>query len=125
MKPGDVKYAPLTLANAGTLGFTYTMATSATNTDSMGLRDQLTLGVKKVANEAACDSAGVGYLASVDVLTASGALSAGAIASRTLTAGSQRGRVLPGRAAVGFGRHLPGRHDDRDLHLQRHPVLDQ
>ncbi len=88
MKPGDVKYAPLTLANAGTLGFTYSMATTATNTDSLGLRDQLTLGVKKVANEAACDSAGVGYLASVDVLTASGALSAGAIASRTLTAGA-------------------------------------
>ena len=34
MKPGDVKYAPLTIANAGTLGFTYTMATSATNADT-------------------------------------------------------------------------------------------
>ena len=88
MKPGDVKYAPLTIANAGTLGFAYSMATSATNTDSKGLAAQLTLGVKKVLNEAACDSAGVGYDASLDVLKASGALSAGAIASRTLTAGT-------------------------------------
>src|SRR5687767_2153885 len=86
MKPGDVKYAPLTIANNGSLGFTYTMATSATDAGT-GLRDQLTLGVKKVVNAAACDSAGVGYAASVDVLTASGALSAGAIASRALTAG--------------------------------------
>lgn len=88
MKPGDVKYAPLTIANAGTLGFGYSMATTATNTDSKGLRDQLTLGVRKVADAAACDSAGVGYLASVDTMTASGALSAGAIASRALTAGA-------------------------------------
>ena len=87
MKPGDVKYAPLTIANNGSLGFTYAMATSATDVGTTGLRDQLTLGVKKVANAAACDSAGVGYAASVDVLTASGALSAGAIASRALTAG--------------------------------------
>ena len=88
MKPGDVKYAPLSIANAGTLGFSYTMATSATNTDSTGLASQLTLGVKKVATAAACDSAGVGYLASTDIMTASGPLGAGAIASRTLTAGT-------------------------------------
>ncbi len=88
MKPGDVKYAPLTVANNGTLGFSYTMSTSATNADSKALRDQLTLGVRKVANTAACDTAGVGYAASVDTMTASGALSAGAIASRTLTAGA-------------------------------------
>ena len=88
MKPGDVMYAPLTIANPGTLGFSYTMSTTATNADSKALRDQLTLGVRKVANAAACDSAGVGYDASLDTMTASGALSAGAIASRTLTAGS-------------------------------------
>lgn len=88
MKPGDVKYAPLTITNDGSLGFTYAMATTATNTDSKNLAGQLTVGVKKVANEAACDSAGIGYLASSDVLTASGALSAAAIASRSLTAGS-------------------------------------
>ena len=88
MKPGDVKYAPLTIANNGTLGFTYTMATSATNTDSKALKDQLTLGVKAVVNAAACDSAGVGYAASLDTMTAAGALGVGAIASRTLTAGA-------------------------------------
>ena len=88
MKPGDVTYAPLTIANTGTLGFSYSMSTSATNGDSKGLRDQLVLGIKKVANAAACDSAGVGYAASIDVLTAEGALSGGAIASRSLTAGS-------------------------------------
>lgn len=84
MKPGDVQYAPLTIANAGTLGFSYTMATSATNTDTKALRDQLTLGIKKVAST--CDA--TTYTASSDVMTASGALSAGAVASRTLTAGT-------------------------------------
>ncbi len=88
MKPGDVKYAPLSIANNGTLGFTYTMSTAATNADSKALRDQLTLGIKKVVNAAACDSAGVGYAASLDTMTASGALSAGAIASRSLAAGT-------------------------------------
>lgn len=88
MKPGDVKYAPLTIANAGTLGFSYSMATSATNADTKALRDQLTLGVKKVVDAATCDSAGVGYAASLDTMTASGALSAGAIASRTVAAGA-------------------------------------
>lgn len=88
MKPGDVKYAPLRIANNGTLGFSYTMATSATNADSKALRDQLQLGVKAVANEAACDSAGVGYAASLDTMTAAGALSAAAIGSRTLAAGA-------------------------------------
>lgn len=88
MKPGDVKYAPLTIANSGTLGFTYSMSTSATNADSKGLRDQLTLGVKKVVNAAACDSAGVGYAASLETMTSSGALSAGAIASRSLASGA-------------------------------------
>ena len=88
MKPGDVKYAPLTIANNGTLDFTYAMSTSATNADTKALRDQLTLGIKKVADAAACDSAGVGYAASVDTLSASGALSSRAIASRSLTAGA-------------------------------------
>jgi predicted ribosomally synthesized peptide with SipW-like signal peptide len=82
MKPGDVKFAALTVKNIGTLGFTYTMSTSATNVDLKALRDQLTLGIKKVAST--CDA--TTYAASTDVLTASGALSAGAIASRTLAA---------------------------------------
>ncbi len=85
LKPGDVQYALLTIANSGTLPFTYTMAASATNGDGLGLRDQLLLGIKKVANAGACDAAGFG--ASVDTLTASGPLSAGAIASRSLASG--------------------------------------
>ncbi len=90
MKPGDVKYAPLTIANNGTLAFTYSMATSSTNTDSKNLAGQLTLGVKKVANLAACDTAGVGYAASTDTLAAAGALSSAAITSRALAvAGSE------------------------------------
>lgn len=88
MKPGDVKYAPLTIANAGTLAFSYTMATSATNADTKALRDQLTLGIRKVASTATCDSAGVGYGASLDTMTASGALSAAAISSRSLAVGA-------------------------------------
>lgn len=91
MKPGDVKYAPLSIANVGSLGFSYTMATSATNLDTKGLADQLTLGITKVATAAACDSAGVGYLAAVtalDIASAEGALSTRAIASRTVAAGA-------------------------------------
>ncbi len=88
MKPGDVKYAPLTIANNGTLGFTYTMSTSATNTDSKGLRDQLTAEVRLVANAAACDSAGVGFNASLTTVTASGPLSSAAISTRSLGAGA-------------------------------------
>ncbi len=88
MKPGDAKYAPLTLANSGTLGFSYSMATSATNPDSKNLRDQLTLESRLVANTAACDSAGVGFDASLTTVTASGALSAAAVSSRTLAAGA-------------------------------------
>jgi predicted ribosomally synthesized peptide with SipW-like signal peptide len=86
LKPGDLQYAPLTVANNGTLPFTYSMATSAGNSDGLGLRDQLLLGIKKVANAGACDAAG--YAASVDTATVSGALSAGAITSRALAAGA-------------------------------------
>lgn len=88
LKPGDVKYAPLTVTNAGTLAYGYTMSTASTNADNKGLRDQLTLGIKKVANAAACDVAGVGYTASVDTADAGGSLSGAAIASRALAAGT-------------------------------------
>jgi predicted ribosomally synthesized peptide with SipW-like signal peptide len=88
MKPGDLVYAPLTIANNGTLPFNYTMATAASNGDGLGLGAQLTLGVKKVANTGACDAGGVGYAASSDVLLAEGALNGGAIASRALASGS-------------------------------------
>jgi hypothetical protein len=84
MKPGDVRYAALTVANAGTLPFTYAMATSATNTDGKNLRDQLTVEVRLVANTAACNA--TGFTASGTTLTPSGALSGAAIAGRSLAA---------------------------------------
>lgn len=84
MKPGDVKYAPLTIKNLGSLNFTYSMSTSATNTDTKGLRDQLTLEIREVAATTDCDA--TGFDASVTTLTTSGALSSAAIASRSLSA---------------------------------------
>jgi predicted ribosomally synthesized peptide with SipW-like signal peptide len=80
LKPGDIVYAPLTIANVGTLAFTYTMTSSSTNTDSKALRDTLRLGAKKVANAGACDSGGVGYAASATTVLAEGAISGAAIA---------------------------------------------
>lgn len=87
MKPGDVTYAPLTIANNGSLSFSYAMSTSATNADSKGLRDQLTLGVRKVAGT--CDATTYGAASGADILVAEGALSAGTIASRTLASGNE------------------------------------
>jgi spore coat-associated protein N len=79
LKPGDVIYAPLTVANPGSLSFTYTMASSSTNADSKALKDVMTLGAKKVATAGTCDSAGVGYAASVTTVISEGLLSAAAI----------------------------------------------
>lgn len=86
MKPGDVKYAPLTVRNDGTLGFTYTMATSVT-AGSSALADELQAGIKQVANAGACAQAG--YDASGDTMTAEGDLSGAAIASRALSAATE------------------------------------
>jgi spore coat-associated protein N len=87
LKPGDVIYAPLTVANPGSLGFTYTMTSASSNTDSKALKDVMTLGAKKVATAGTCDSAGVGYAASGTTVIADGLLSAAAIGSaRTLAA---------------------------------------
>lgn len=49
MKPGDVSYAPLTLSNTGTLPLSYTMTSSATNTDNKGLAAALTGEVRLVS----------------------------------------------------------------------------
>jgi hypothetical protein len=98
VKPGDVKYAPLTIANTGTLGLTYTMATLATNPDSKGLRDALTLEGRLVASEAACDSSGTGFNASITTVIPAGSLSAAAISSRTL--GSGTAEVICFKAAL-------------------------
>ena len=82
MKPGDVVYAPLTVANAGSLAFTYTMSSSSTNTDSKALRDTLRLGAKVVANAGLCDAAG--YSGSATTALAEGAISGASISSRSL-----------------------------------------
>lgn len=87
MKPGDVQYAPLTIANNGSLGFSYSMATSATNTDSKALRDQLTLGIRKVSST--CDATTYAAASGADILFAEAALSGGAVTSRTLSSGSE------------------------------------
>lgn len=84
MKPGDTRYAPLTVANTGTLPFTYAMSTSASNVDGKNLRDQLTIEVRLVANTAACNQAG--FNASTTTLAPQGALSAAAITGRSLAA---------------------------------------
>lgn len=46
MAPGDSVTNSLTVTNAGTLALRYAIASSATNADSKGLKDQLTLTVK-------------------------------------------------------------------------------
>lgn len=81
MKPGDVKYAPLTVANPGSLSFTYTMATSATNADTKNLGTTLVAGVKTAAT---CDAAGYALVAST-VVVAEGSLATRSISpARTL-----------------------------------------
>jgi hypothetical protein len=64
------------------------MSSSSTNTDSKALRDTLRLGAKKVVNAAACDSAGVGYAASLTTVMAEGAISSAAISSRAVATGA-------------------------------------
>ncbi len=84
LKPGDTVYAPLTVANNGTLGFTYVMASSSTNADAKALRDTLLLGAKVVANAGACDA--TGYSNSGTTVLAEAAISGAAISSRSLAA---------------------------------------
>ncbi|MGH9040359.1 MAG: TasA family protein [Acidimicrobiia bacterium] len=85
MKPGDVVYAPLTIANSGSLSFDYSMTTSATGT---GFKDKLRVSIKEVPTTGDCAAADPEYLAGTE-LAAEGALSAAAISSRTLASGSQ------------------------------------
>jgi predicted ribosomally synthesized peptide with SipW-like signal peptide len=87
IEPGDVKYAPLTLSNPGTLPLRYSMSTSATNPDNKNLAGALTLEARVVADQDACDSGGTGFNASQTVAITSGPLSSAAISSRTLSAG--------------------------------------
>jgi predicted ribosomally synthesized peptide with SipW-like signal peptide len=59
MMPGDNKYGQLTVANAGTASFRYSMTTSATNPDNQDLRNQLEVEVReKAAGTCAADFSG-------------------------------------------------------------------
>ena len=86
LKPGDVVYAPLTVANTGSLGFSYAMTSSSTNADSKALRDTLRLGAKLVASAGACDASG--YSGSSTTVMAEGAISGAAISSRSVGTGA-------------------------------------
>jgi spore coat-associated protein N len=48
MAPGDSITQPLVVSNAGTMALRYSIAATATNADSKGLKDQLALTVKTV-----------------------------------------------------------------------------
>jgi predicted ribosomally synthesized peptide with SipW-like signal peptide len=78
MLPGDIAgpYA-LTVSNDGSVSLDYTMSTSATNVDTKNLRDQLTLVIRAEDVDGACDDFDGTSLYN-------GALSSGAVASRTL-----------------------------------------
>ena len=59
MMPGDNNYGQLTVANAGTASFRYSMTTSATDPDTKDLRTQLQLEVRaKAAGTCAADFTG-------------------------------------------------------------------
>lgn len=86
MKPTDVVYAPLTIRNNGSLGFTYGMSTGTATTTSTSLAGALTVGVRAVA--ATCDAAN--YASSTDILVADGtALGSGSFASRALSSATE------------------------------------
>jgi hypothetical protein len=89
LRPGDVVYAPLTIVNRGSSGLTYSMSTSPSDPDGLHLATQLTLAMKRVPDTDTCDSAGLGYAASGDVIGASGPLADAAVQGRTLPAFSR------------------------------------
>ncbi len=51
MAPGDSVTAQLTVSNTGTLELRYAMTTSATNDDTLDLRDALTLTIKTLGTD--------------------------------------------------------------------------
>ncbi|HET9441741.1 MAG TPA: TasA family protein [Acidimicrobiales bacterium] len=83
MKPGSEVYAPLTVANTGTLDFAYDLATGTVDTGG-ALGTQLQLEAKVVAAGGDC-VAGAAYTAASTVITA-GAMSAAAVTDRALNA---------------------------------------
>lgn len=88
MAPGGVQYAKLKIENAGSLAYSYSMATTATNTDAKGLAAVLNAGVALIGAADTCNAAN--YAAAVtatNVLATEGVgLANLAISSRTLAA---------------------------------------
>lgn len=89
MKPGDVQYAPLTVDNVGTLGFTYGMTATAVDGTPAGLGGALDLEVRSVAAAVNCSSSDFAGGASV---VPAGDLTAAVISGRALAAAG--GEVL-------------------------------
>lgn len=86
MKPGDVTYAPITVENAGSLGYTYTMTSAESESVLSG---ELKLGA--VTGAVTCNQAGYTTAVTVptNVVITNGNLSAAAISTpRTVAAGS-------------------------------------
>ena len=106
MKPADVVYAPLTVANTGSLSFSYSMASSSTNGDAKALRDTLEMGVKLVANAGACDAAG--YAASATTIRAQAAINNATTGARTLAASASEVLCFKVELPSGTGDALQG-----------------
>jgi hypothetical protein len=102
--PGATKYAPLKISNAGTVDFTYAMAT-ATSGDA-ALAAALTIGIKLVPSTT-CDA--TAYAASSTVLTPEAAgLGGAAIASRPLAAGAAEQLCFRVELPAGAANSLQG-----------------
>ena len=66
MAPGDVTIQQLTLTNNGTMELRYAMTTSATNVDTLNLRDQLQLTLRtKTANPCSSEDGVILYAAAL------------------------------------------------------------
>lgn len=85
MKPSDVRYATLPVANTGSLPFSYAMTSAESEAV---LSAGLTLGA--VIGAATCDATGytAAALTPANVIVAGGPLASAAIASRPLAAGA-------------------------------------
>ncbi|MGH2689624.1 MAG: TasA family protein, partial [Actinomycetota bacterium] len=55
MAPGDMVTNPIVVSNAGTLALRYSVSSTATNTDSKGLKDELDMTIKTVDLDGGCD----------------------------------------------------------------------
>lgn len=90
MKPGDVKYAPLSVANPGSLNLSYVLegATADTTGKPAGLGAALRVAVKSVGTSTTCDAAA--FTASTDSVVTSSAFSAVSTTARPVAkAGSE------------------------------------